>query len=137
MTDTEDQTDVENVSDHIDESMTKIHQYVEQIAHDAKQLYGKAVRLNQLVEAPDMDVWVEPFKLHERARSWAKKNMVASKCSLWEVNKALLESAKKDARIGLDKKVKLTATEAQILDLSETEPVTIWAILGKLPRFFL
>ena len=53
------------------------------------------------------------------------------------VNKALLESAKKDARIGLDKKVKLTATEAQILDLSETEPVTIWAILGKLPRFFL
>ena len=64
MSDTECQTDDE----HVDDSMKKIHQYVEQIAHDAKQLYGKAVRLDQLVDAPEMDVWVEPFKLHERAR---------------------------------------------------------------------
>jgi hypothetical protein len=141
MTDTEDHTDTEQDSDYVskqvDDSMTKIHQFVEQIAHDAKQLYGKAVRLNQLVETPDMDVWVEPFKLHERARPWAKKYMVASKCSLWEVNKALLETAKKEGRIGADKKVSLTKMEAEILDLSNTEPVTIWAVLGKLPRFFL
>ena len=122
---------------HIDESMKQIHEYVEKIAHDSKHLYSKALNFNQLIENPEMDIWAETFKLHERARGWAKKHMVASRCSLWEVNKALLESAKKDARIGLDKKVKLTATEAEILDLSETEPVTIWAILAKLPRFFL
>ena len=117
--------------------MKKIHQYVEQIAHDAKQLYGKAVRLDQLVDAPEMDVWVEPFKLHERARPWAKKNMVASKCSLWEINKALLESATKEKRIGLDKKVRLTKAEAAIMDLSDSEPVPIWSLLGRLPRFFI
>lgn len=133
MSDTEGQTDDE----HIDDSMTKIHQYVEQIAHEAKQLYGKAVRLDQLVDAPEMDVWVEPFKLHERARPWAKKNMVASKCSLWEVNKALLELAIKEKRIGLDKKVRLTKTEAAIMDLSDSEPVPIWSVLGRLPRFFI
>jgi len=101
------------------------------------QLYGKAVRLDQLVDAPEMDVWVEPFKLHERARSWAKKHMVASKCSLWEVNKALLESATKEKRIGLDKKVRLTKVEAAIMDLSDSEPVPIWSVLGRLPRFFI
>ena len=132
-------SDTENTSDneHIDDSMTKIRQYVEQIAHDAKQLYGKAVRLDQLIQTPDMDVWMEPFKIHERARPWAKKYMVASKCSLWEVNKALLEAAKAENRVGADKKVRLTKMEAGILDLSETEPVAIWAVLGKLPRFFL
>ena len=133
MSDTECQTDDE----HVDDSMKRIHQYVEQIAHDAKQLYGKAVRLDQLVDAPEMDVWVEPFKLHERARSWAKKHMVASKCSLWEVNKALLESATKEKRIGLDKKVRLTKTEAAIMDLSDSEPVPICSVLGRLPRFFI
>ena len=133
MSDTEYQTDDENV----DDSMKKIHQYVEQIAHDAKHLYGKAVRLDQLVDAPEMDVWVKPFKLHERARSWAKKHMVASTCSLWEVNKALLESAAKEKRIGLDKKVRLTKTEAAIMGLSDSESVPIWSILGRLPRFFI
>lgn len=133
MSDTECQTDDE----HVDDSMRKIHQYVEQIAHEAKQLYGRAVRLHQLVDAPEMDVWVEPFKLHERARPWAKKNMVASKCSLWEVNKALLESATKEKRIGLDKKVRLTKAEAAIMDLSDSEPVPIWSVLGRLPRFFI
>jgi hypothetical protein len=133
MSDTECQTDDE----HLDDSIKKIHQYVEQIAHEAKQLYGKAVRLDQLVDAPEMDVWVEPFKLHERARPWAKKHMVASKCSLWEVNKALLESATKEKRIGLDKKVRLTKTEAAIMDLSDSEPVPIWSVLGRLPRFFI
>ena len=133
MSDTECQTDDE----HVDDSMKRIHQYVEQIAHEAKQLYGKAVRLDQLVDAPEMDVWVEPFKLHERARPWAKKHMVASMCSLWEVNKALLESATKEKRIGLDKKVRLTKTEAIIMDLSDSEPVPIWSVLGRLPRFFI
>ena len=133
MSDTECQTDDE----HLDDSIKKIHQYVEQIAHEAKQLYGKAVRLDQLVDAPEMDVWVEPFKLHERARPWAKKHMVASKCSLWEVNKALLESATKEKRIGLDKKVRRTKTEAAMMDLSDSEPVPIWSVLGRLPRFFI
>jgi hypothetical protein len=133
MSDTECQTDDE----HLDDSMKKIHQYVEQITHDAKQLYGKAVRLDQLVDSPQMDVWVEPFKLHERARSWAKKNMVASKCSLWEINKALLESATKEKRVGLDKKVQLTKVEAAIMGLSDSEPVPIWSVLGRLPKFFI
>ena len=130
---------VEYMSDdeQTDDSMEKIHRFVEQIAHDAKEIYGKALRLNQLVETPDMDIWVEPFKLHERSRPWAKKHMVASKCSLWEVNQALLESAKAEKRLGVDRRLRLTKVEAAILDLSDSEPVPIWSVLGRLPRFYL
>jgi arabinogalactan endo-1,4-beta-galactosidase len=129
-------TDTESDSEHVDESLQKIHQYVEQIAHDAKHLYSKALCLHQLIEHPDMDIWAQPCKLHERARGWAKKNMVASKCSLWEVNKTLLEAARKEGRVNASKMVVLTKLEAAIMNLPET-PVTIWQVLGRLPKFFI
>ena len=132
-------SDSESISEsegHIDESLKKIHHYVEQIAHDAKHIYSKALNLHQLIEYPEMDIWAQSFKLHERARGWAKRHMVASKCSLWEVNKTLLETAKKDGRIQ-NGKVQLTEMEASILNLSHTEQVLIWHLLSKLHRFFL
>ena len=121
---------------HIDESMKQIHEYVEKIAHDSKHLYSKALKFNQLIENPEMDIWAETFKLHERARGWAKKHMVASRCSLWEVNKTLIEVCRKEDRIKTDG-VQLNELEGQILGLPHTETVHIWQILAKLPRFFL
>lgn len=128
--------DSDTDTEHVDDSIKKIHQYVEQIAHDAKHLYSKALSLHQLVECPEMDIWTRPFKLHERARGWAKKNMVASKCSLWEVNKTLMESAKKEGRLTADRMVALTKLEAAIMNLPET-PISIWLVLRKLPTFFI
>jgi hypothetical protein len=121
---------------HIDESMKQIHEYVEKIAHDSKHLYSKALNFNQLIENPEMDIWAETFKLHERARGWAKKHMVASRCSLWEVNKTLIEVCRKEDRIKTDG-VQLNELEGHILGLPHTETVHIWQILAKLPRFFL
>ena len=132
MSDSESEAD----SGHIDESLQKIHHYVEQIAHDAKHMYSKALNLNQLVQHPEMDIWAQSFKLHERARSWAKRYMVATKCSLWEVNKTLVDSAKKEGRVSIGGLVTLNEMEATILDLS-TEPIPIWSVLAKLSRFFL
>jgi len=62
--------------------------------------------------------------------------MVSLKCSLWQFNRTLLESAKKEKRIARGQLVKLTQEEADILDLSATEPVSAWQVLGRLPRFF-
>ena len=121
----------------IDESLQKIHEYVEQIAHSSKYMNSKALILHQLVEHPEMDVWMEPFKLHERARGWAKRNMVASSCSLWEVNKTLVEMAKKEKRVYRDNCVALSQQEAVILDLEYGKPIPIWKVLGRLPRFFV
>jgi len=129
-------SDSESELSHIDESMTQIHQLVEKIAHDSKHLYSKALNFNQLIENPEMDAWAETFKLHERARGWAKKHMVASRCSLWEVNKTLIEVCRKEDRIKPDG-VQLNELEGQILGLSHTDPVSVWQILAKLPRFFL
>jgi hypothetical protein len=131
-------SDLESESElsHIDESMKQIHDYVEKIAHDSKHLYSKALKFNQLIENPEMDIWAETFKLHERARGWAKKHMVASRCSLWEVNKTLIEVCRKEDRIKSDG-VQLNELEGQILGLSHTEIVHIWQILARLPRFFL
>ena len=131
-------SDSESVSElsHIVESMKQIHDYVEKIAHDSKHLYSKALKFNQLIENPEMDIWAETFKLHERARGWAKKHMVASRCSLWEVNKTLIEVCRKEDRIKSDG-VQFNELEGQILGLPYTETVHIWQILAKLPRFFL
>ena len=128
--------DSESELSHIDESMKQIHDYVEKIAHDSKHLYSKALKFNQLIENPEMDIWAETFKLHERARGWAKKHMVASRCSLWEVNKTLIEVCRKEDRIKSDG-VQLNELEGQILELPHTEIVYIWQILARLPRFFL
>lgn len=131
-------SDLDSESDfkHVDESLKKIHEYVEQIAHDSKHLYSKALKLDRLVENPDMDIWAETFKLHERARGWAKKHMVASRCSLWEVNKTLLDQCKKEDRLKAEG-VQLNELESQIMDLPLGEPVPVWKLLAKLPRFFL
>ena len=123
-------------SEEINDSLKKIHEYVEQIAHDSKHLYSKALKLDRLVENPDMDIWAETFKLHERARGWAKKHMVASRCSLWEVNKTLLDQCKKEGRLKTEG-VHLNELESQIMDLPLNELVPVWKLLARLPRFFL
>jgi len=120
----------------IGESLQRIHQHVEQLAHLSKHIYTRAVKVHQTVEHPEMDIWIQPFKLHERARSWAKKHMVASKCSLWLVHETLLGCAKKDGRIS-EKGVSLSVTEAEILGLPLDTVHGVWSVLGRLPRFFI
>jgi hypothetical protein len=120
----------------INESMNIIHSCIEQLSHSSKVIYAKALKINSLLEHPDLDIWTEEFLLHERAHKWAKRNMVPRKCSLWHIHKTLLGSAKRDKRIGRGSMVRLLKEESQILDLTE-EPVSAWTVLGRLPRFFL
>jgi hypothetical protein len=123
-------------NDTVSESLQMIHQHVEQLAHLSKHIYTRALRVHTVVEHPEIvDIWAQSFTIHERAKTWAKRNMVASKCSLWQVHETLLACAKKEGRL-LDGKVRLTSTEATILDLSE-DTHGIWAVLGRLPRFFM
>ena len=129
-------SDSEYESDEINESMSIIHSCIEQLAHDSKVIYAKALKISSLVDNPDLDVWAEEFHLHERAYKWAKRSMVPRKCSLWQIHKTLLESAKRDKRIARGSMVRLLKEEAEIMDLTE-EPVSAWMILGRLPRFFL
>jgi hypothetical protein len=133
MSDDEDISDVNVLSD----SLQKIHHHVEQLAHVSKHMYSKALRIYQQVENPELDFWTEPFKLHERAHKWAKHNMVASKCSLWEVHDTLLKCAKRDNRVFRGHTLRLLDDEATILDLPANHPVSVWMVLGRLPRFFL
>ena len=128
-------SDTESDYSDIGDSLKTIHQHVEQLAHLSKHIYTRALRVYNLSEHPEIDVWTESFKLHERAMTWAKKNMVASKCSLWQVHETLLVAAKKEGRIS-GQNVRLTSVEAEILDLAEGE-TAIWTVLGRLPRFFL
>jgi hypothetical protein len=125
----------ESESEDLSDSIQVIHQHVEKLAHLSKHIYTRALRVHKLTEHPEIDIWAEPFKLHERAAKWAKRNMVASKCSLWQVHETLLESAKKESRLQ-GSHVVLSLEEVAILDLPEgLNPV--WTVLGKLPRFFL
>lgn len=128
-------SDTESDYSDIGDSLKTIHQHVEQLAHLSKHIYTRALRVYNLSEHPEIDVWTESFKLHERAMTWAKKNMVASKCSLWQVHETLLLAAKKEGRIS-GQNVRLNSVEAEILDLAEGE-TAIWTVLGRLPRFFL
>lgn len=125
--------DLDNVSD----SLQKIHQHMEDLSHVSKHLYSRALRVQQLTENPGLDLWAEPFKLDERAFKWAKKHLVPRKCSLWQVHQTLLESAKKDERIFAGQKVKLTQEEAEIMGLPADTLVSVWLVLGALPKFFL
>jgi hypothetical protein len=122
---------------HIGESLGKIHQYVEQLAHASRHMYSRALRIQQIVENPEMDLWVERFKIHERAKVWAKRYMVASKCSMWEVHTTMLDAAKKESRIVIGNQVKLNKLESEILDLPFDTPLSVWSVLAKLPRFFI
>jgi len=127
----------EDLNEGVNECMKTIHTLVEQIAHDARHIYSKAISLDQQIQNPiAADIWAQTFKIHDRARPWVKKHMVASKCSLWEINKTLFEVVKKENRITIDGHVTLSQTEADILDLPQT-PISIWKVLGRLPRFFI
>lgn len=128
-------SDTESDYSDIGDSLKTIHQHVEQLAHLSKHIYTRALRVYNISERPEIDIWTESFKLHERAMIWAKKNMVASKCSLWQVHETLLAAAKNEGRIH-GQNVRLTSVEAEILDLVEGDH-PIWTVLGRLPRFFL
>ena len=130
MSDSESEVDLDEVSD----SLHLVHQHIEQLSHLSKHIYTKALKIYQLVEHPEIDIWAQIFKLHDRSKIWAKRNMVSSKCSMWQVHETLLQSAKKDGRLR-DGKVKLTATEAEIMELPEGAH-EVWAVLGRLPKFF-
>ena len=123
----------------INDSMSAIHKHVEQLAHVSKHMYTRAIRVYHAVENPDLDIWTQSFKLDERAIPWAKKHLIGSKCSLWQIHEALLSDAKKEGRI-LNGKVRLTSEEATLLGFTSKPDdliKTIWEVLSKLPRLFL
>jgi len=122
-------------SENLTDSMSNIRSLVETLTHESKKIYANALKISSLFEHPDLDLWTEEFSLNERAYKWAKRHMVSRKCSLWQIHRTLLESAKKEKRLGRGQMVKLTQEEAEILDLSK-EPVSVWQVLGRLPRFF-
>ena len=129
MSDTESDNDLTDL-------MSSIHSLVETITHESKKIYANALKISGLFEHPELDLWTKEFSLNESAYKWAKKHMVSRKCSLWQIHRTLLESAKKEKRLARGQLVKLTNEEADILDLSATEPVSVWQVLGRLPRFF-
>jgi len=124
-------------SDDLTDSMSKIHSFIEKLSHDSKNIYTKALKIQTLVENPDLDLWTEEFHLNERAYKWAKLHLVPRRCSLWQIHRTLLESAKKQKRIARGHMVKLTKEEAEIMDLSFEEHLSVWKVLGRLPRFFV
>jgi hypothetical protein len=130
-------SDSEYESDEINESMSIIHSCIEKLSHHSKVIYAKALKVHSILEHPDLDIWAEEFLLHERAYKWAKHHMVPRKCSLWQIHKTLLESVKRDKRIGRGNIVRLLKEEADIMDLPSDHPISAWMILGRLPRFFI
>lgn len=128
-------SDTESDND-LTDSMSSIHSLIETLTHESKKIYANALKISSLFEHPDLDLWTEEFSLDERAYKWAKKHMVSRKCSLWQIHRTLLESAKKERRLMRGHQIRLTKEEADILDLSATDPVSAWQVLGRLPRFF-
>ena len=123
--------------DDLTDSMSTIHSMIEKLSHESKVIYSKALKINALVEHPEIDVWTEEFQLNERAYVWAKKHLVPRKTTMWQIHRTLLESAKKDKRISRGQNVRLLKEEADIMELPSDEPISVWQVLGKLPRFFL
>jgi hypothetical protein len=110
---------------------------MEKLSHDSKSIYTKALKISTLVENPDLNLWTEEFHLNERAYKWAKHHLVPRRCSLWQIHRTLLESAKKQRRISRGYVVKLTKEEAEIMDLTFEQHIPVWQVLGRLPRFFM
>jgi hypothetical protein len=123
--------------DDLSDSMSTIHSMIEKLSHESKVIYSKALKINALVEHPEIDVWTEEFQLNERAYVWAKKHLVPRKTTMWQIHRTLLESAKKDKRISRGQQVRLLQEEADIMELPSDELISVWQVLGKLPRFFL
>lgn len=119
------------------DSMSQIHSFIEKLSHESKSIFSKALKISTLVENPELDLWTEEFQLNERAYKWAKTHLVPRRCSLWQIHKTLLESAKKDKRIARGHLVRLTKDEGEIMDLPFDEHISAWKVLGRLPRFFV
>lgn len=126
-----------DTEDDLTSSMSTIHSMIEKLSHESKVIYSKALTINALVEHPEIDVWTEEFQLNERAYAWAKKRLVPRKTTMWQIHRTLLESAKKDKRISRGQQVRLLQEEADIMELPADELISVWQVLGKLPRFFL
>jgi hypothetical protein len=124
-------------SDTLGESMNTIHSLIETLSHESKTIYSKALKISSLIEHPDINIWLEEFHIHERAYKWAKHHLVPRKCTLWQIHRTLLESAKKDKRLSRGHVVRLLQEEADIMDLPSNHPISVWQVLGRLPRFFL
>ncbi len=119
-----------------DEPMLAIHSLVEKLSHESKTIYSKALKISALVQHPEIDAWTEEFQLNERAYKWAKKHLVPRKTTMWQIHRTLLETAKKEKRISMGQKVRLSEEEAEIMELPVNEPISVWQVLGKIPRFF-
>ena len=133
MSDSESEVSLQEVS----ETMHSIHKHIEQLSHVSKHIYSQALSISQRIENPSLDLWAEPFELHERAQKWAKKHLVPRKCSLWQIHTTLLESSKKEKRVFYGHRVQLSKEEGEIMDLPIEEPISVWMVMGRLPRFFL
>jgi len=121
----------------LQESMDIIHSLVEKLAHESKTIYARALNISSLIENPDLNMWTEEFHLHERAYKWAKQHMVPRRCSLWQIHKTLLESARKERRISRGQMVRLSKEESEIMELPYDHCISVWQVLGRLPKFFL
>ena len=122
--------------DDLTDSMSSIHSLIEKLSHESKTIYAKALKINAIVEHPEIDIWAEEFQLHERSHKWAKKHMVPRKTTMWQIHRTLLESAKKDKRVSRGYMVRLVQVEADIMELPADEPISVWQVLGKIPKFF-
>lgn len=122
--------------DDLTDSMSSIHSLIEKLSHESKTIYAKALKINAIVEHPEIDIWAEEFQLHEHSYKWAKKHMVPRKTTMWQIHRTLLESAKKDKRISRGYTVRLLQEEADIMELPADEPISVWQVLGKIPKFF-
>jgi hypothetical protein len=119
------------------EPMSAIHSLVEKLSHESKTIYSKALKISELVEHPDINIWAEEFHLDERAYKWAKKHLVPRKTTMWQIHRTLLETAKKEKRILTGQKVRLLEEEAEIMELPFNQPISVWQVLGRIPKFFL
>lgn len=126
-----------DTEDDFSDSMSAIHSLVEKLSHESKTIYSKALKISALVEHPEIDIWTEEFQLDERSYKWAKKHLVPRKTTMWQIHRTLLESAKKDRRISRGQKVRLSEEEAEIMELPFNEPISVWQVLGRIPKFFL
>jgi hypothetical protein len=124
-------------SEDLTDSMSHIHSFVEKLSHDSKSMYTKALKISTLLENPELNLWTEEFHLNERAYKWAKHHLVPRRCSLWQIHRTLLESAKKEKRLARGHTVKLTKEEGEIMDLSFDQHTSVWQVLARLPRFFM
>jgi len=121
----------------LNDPMSAIHSLVEKLSHESKTIYSKALKISALVQNPEIDIWAEEFHLDERAYKWAKKHLVPRKTTMWQIHRTLLETAKKEKRISTGQKVRLSQEEADIMELPFNEVISVWQVLGKIPRFFL